>query len=38
LRAYAYANDHRLPDVASDIVSRRLRLSADADVAEDGET
>jgi hypothetical protein len=29
LRAYAYAHDRRLADVASDIVARRLRLHAD---------
>jgi ANTAR domain len=28
LRAYAYANDRRLADVARDIVARRLRLPA----------
>jgi hypothetical protein len=28
LRAYAYANDLRLTDVAGDIVARRLRLHA----------
>jgi len=38
LRAYAYAHDRRLADVADDIVARRLRLSADADLAGDGET
>jgi hypothetical protein len=38
LRAYAYAHDRRLADVAGDIVARRLRLSADADLAGDGET
>jgi len=38
LRAYAYAQDRRLADVAGDIVARRLRLSADADLAGDGET
>ena len=27
LRAYAYANDLRLTDVAGDIVARRLRLN-----------
>jgi len=27
LRAYAYAQDRRLGEVASDIVARRLRLS-----------
>jgi hypothetical protein len=30
LRAYAYAHDRRLADVASDIVARRLRLHADS--------
>jgi hypothetical protein len=29
LRAYAYAQDRRLADVARDIVTRRLRLSPD---------
>jgi hypothetical protein len=29
LRAYAYAHDRRLADVASDIVARRLRLHDD---------
>ncbi len=29
LRAYAYANDRRLRDVARDVVARRLRFSAD---------
>jgi len=29
LRAYAYANDLRLADVARDIVARRLRLLPD---------
>jgi hypothetical protein len=29
LRAYAYAQDRRLADVASDIVARRLRLTSD---------
>ena len=29
LRAYAYANDLRLADVARDIVARRLRLRPD---------
>jgi len=29
LRAYAYAHDRRLSDVAGDIVARRLRLSPD---------
>jgi hypothetical protein len=30
LRAYAYTEDRRLADVASDIVARRLRLEPDA--------
>jgi hypothetical protein len=34
LRAYAYAQDRRLADVAGDIVARRLRL--DTDPAQDG--
>jgi hypothetical protein len=38
LRAYAYAHDRRLADVAGDIVARRLRLRADGDRAGDGET
>jgi len=29
LRAYAYAQDRRLADVAGDIVARRLRLHPD---------
>jgi hypothetical protein len=29
LRAYAYANDRRLRDVAADVVARRLRLDTD---------
>ena len=29
LRAYAYAHDRRLADVARDIVARRLRLQGD---------
>jgi ANTAR domain len=37
LRAYAYAQDRRLSDVASDIVARRLRLSPDADPSQDRE-
>lgn len=36
LRAYAYAHDRRLRDLASDIVTRRLRLSADPDPSADG--
>ena len=31
LRAYAYSEDRRLADVASDIVARRLRLHPDPD-------
>ncbi len=31
LRAFTYAHDRRLSDVAGDIVARRLRLSADPD-------
>jgi len=31
LRAYAYSEDRRLANVASDIVARRLRLRPDAD-------
>jgi hypothetical protein len=33
LRAYAYAQDRRLADVAGDIVARRLRLHPDPDAA-----
>jgi hypothetical protein len=36
LRAYAYAHDRRLSDLASDIVARRLRLSADPDPSVEG--
>lgn len=36
LRAYAYAQDRRLSDVARDIVARRLRLSPDEDLPQDG--
>jgi ANTAR domain len=36
LRAYAYAQDRRLADVAGDIVARRLRLNPDPDLAPDG--
>jgi hypothetical protein len=36
LRAYAYSEDRRLADVASDIVARRLRLRPDADPVPDG--
>jgi hypothetical protein len=37
LRAYAYANDLRLVDVARDIVARRLRLHAGPELRRDGE-
>ena len=30
LRAYAYAHDRRLSDVARDVVGRRLRFEPDA--------
>jgi ANTAR domain len=36
LRAYAYAQEQRLTDVAHDIVGRRLRLEPDPDVPADG--
>jgi hypothetical protein len=36
LRAYAYANDIQLADVARDIVARRLRLFPDPDLAPEG--
>jgi len=36
LRAYAYSEDRRLADVASDIVARRLRLDPDPDPVPDG--
>jgi ANTAR domain-containing protein len=36
LRAYAYAQDRRLADVAGDIVARRLRLHPDPDAAPGG--
>jgi ANTAR domain len=36
LRAYAYANERRLTEVARDIVARRLRLPFDPDVPADG--
>jgi hypothetical protein len=36
LRAYAYARDLRLTDVAHDIVARRLRLSSDPGPGQDG--
>lgn len=38
LRAYAYAHDQRMADVAAEIVARRLRLVADVQHAEDSET
>ncbi len=38
LRAYAYAHDRRLSDLAGDIVARRLRLRPDPDPREDGQT
>ena len=37
LRAYAYAHDRRLSDLARDIVARRLRLRPDPDPREDGQ-
>jgi ANTAR domain/GAF domain len=36
LRAYAYAHDRPLADLARDIVARRVRLGPDPDPAEDG--
>ena len=36
LRAYAYANELRLADVAGDIVARRLRLHPDPEPSPDG--
>jgi ANTAR domain len=36
LRAYAYAHDRRLRDVAADVVARRLRFDPDADRGEYG--
>ena len=38
LRAYAYAHDRRIVDVAADIVARRLRLTADLAHTGDDET
>jgi hypothetical protein len=38
LRAYAYAHDRRLSDLAGDIVARRLRLRPDPNPCEDGQT
>jgi ANTAR domain len=37
LRAYAYAHDRRLAELARDIVARRLRLLPDPDPSRDGE-
>jgi hypothetical protein len=37
LRAYAYAHDQRLADVARDIVARRLRLRPDPDPSRGGQ-
>ena len=37
LRAYAYAHDQRLSDLARDIVERRLRLRPDPDPRQDGQ-
>ena len=37
LRAYAYAHDRALSDLARDIVARRLRLRPDPDPREDGQ-
>jgi len=37
LRAYAYAHDRRLADLARDVVARRLRLLPDPDPSRDGE-
>ena len=37
LRAYAYAHDRGLSDLARDIVARRLRLSPDSDPREDAQ-
>ena len=38
LRAYAYAHDRRLAELARDIVARRLRLRPDPHLPEDGQT
>jgi ANTAR domain len=38
LRAYAYAHDRRLSDLAGDIVARRLRLHPDPDPRADDQT
>jgi hypothetical protein len=37
LRAYAYAHDRRLSELARDIVARRLRLPPDPDLCKDGQ-
>src|ERR1700677_2239451 len=37
LRAYAYAHDRRLSELARDIVARRLRLRPDPDPRQDGQ-
>jgi len=37
LRAYAYAQERRLADVAADVVARRLRFSPDAEPDQDAE-
>jgi hypothetical protein len=37
LRAYAYAHDRRLSDLARDIVARRLRLRPDPDSRQEGQ-
>jgi hypothetical protein len=37
LRAYAYAHDRRLSELARDIVARRLRLRPDPDSCKDGQ-
>ena len=37
LRAYAYAHDQRLSDLARDIVERRMRLLPDPDPRQDGQ-
>jgi hypothetical protein len=37
LRAYAYAHDRALSDLARDIVARRLRLRPDPDLRQDGQ-
>jgi hypothetical protein len=36
VRAYAYANDIQLADVARDVVARRLRLFPNPDLAPEG--